>query len=318
MKKVLSLILCAAMLVCFCIPAYAETGSISLRFGKEQTPIPGVHFHAYKVAVLEDGIFVPVKEFAGLSVDFPQTDDVAVWQSLNVTLKAYAISNGVKPVADAVTDEAGEAVLENLDDGMYLILGDAGEFPEEHAWVFPQSMLVCLPYKDPEGVMTLTPQVELKIDRQTVMDSTVDVRALKIWKDEGFESVRPPEITVQLLGNGQLYDTVVLNEANNWRYEWDGLAPEIDWMVVETEVPEHFTVLMDRDGLVFIATNTREPEEPTQPPTQPSEVPTTPPTEPPPKLPQTGMVWWPVPVLLVLGAAALFAGVFLLLRRKKR
>lgn len=43
-----------------------------------------------------------------------------------------------------------------------------------------------------------------------------------IWNDEGFESERPTEIRVELLRNYEsLFDSVILNEENNWTYEWD-------------------------------------------------------------------------------------------------
>lgn len=53
-------------------------------------------------------------------------------------------------------------------------------------------------------------------------------------------------------------------------------------------------------------------------PPPPSEPPTEPPTNPPdkPHLPQTGQLWWPVPVLLGGGAILILLGVLLLKRRR--
>ena len=61
-------------------------------------------------------------------------------------------------------------------------------------------------------------------------------------------------------------------------------------------MPNGYTVTMAQEGNVFVLTNTY-------------------PRKQPPTLPQTGMLWWPVPILACAGLALLITG--LILRRKQ-
>ena len=68
-------------------------------------------------------------------------------------------------------------------------------------------------------------------------------------------------------------------------------------------MPEGYTVSISREGITFVITNTLKPfEEP-----EPTPTPGTPDT-PGENLPQTGVLWWPVPLLAVLGALLLLLG----------
>ena len=134
-------------------------------------------------------------------------------------------------------------------------------------------------------------------------DDTDKRKVLKVWNDAGQEHDRPEKITVQLLKNGEVYDTVILNERNSWRYIWNDLPKydknglPIEWRVVEL-TPEGYTVSITQESGTFVVTNT---------PKQPSVMP---PTDQPkePTLPQTGELWWPVPVLAAAGLLLIAAG----------
>ena len=143
---------------------------------------------------------------------------------------------------------------------------------------------------------------------------------LKVWEDDGNKDKRPDEIVVQLLRDGRVYDNVTLNEGNNWRHIWTGLDADSRWRVVEYETPKGYTVAVDRQGITFVMTNSWTEEIPDEPPPE-GNIPPPPdeniPDEPPPgsdwpggdepdepgepDLPQTGVLWWPVPVLACAG-----------------
>ena len=107
---------------------------------------------------------------------------------------------------------------------------------------------------------------------------------------------------MQLLCDGKIYDEQALNTANNWSYTWEGLDAAHDWKLIEKTVPDDYTVAVTQQGITFTVTNTND-----NPPPPPPDEPT---------LPQTGMLWWPVPVLGGIGVVTLFFGIFLLLRKK--
>ena len=58
---------------------------------------------------------------------------------------------------------------------------------------------------------------------------TIDRRAIVVWDDDGYEDLRPSEVTVTLLKNQKVYETVTLSAANNWRYSWTGISAEYQW-----------------------------------------------------------------------------------------
>ena len=113
----------------------------------------------------------------------------------------------------------------------------------------------------------------------------------KIWNDTGNESKRPQSIQVTLLKNGVDYDTQTLNEENGWKYTWNTLPQynendqEITWTLREASV-SGYSSSVRQEGNVFLLTNT------------PNK----------PKLPQTGLLWWPVPLLTAAGLAFLIVG----------
>lgn len=166
-------------------------------------------------------------------------------------------------------------------------------------------------------------------------DTTITRKVLKVWADGDNQEQRPEEITVQLLRDGKVYKTAVLYAKNNWRYIWSDLDPDYEWQVVEKDVPDDYTVSVTREGITFVVTNTYQSDEPDNPdnpnnpdepdnpdnpdnpdypdnpdqpenpgspdspdvPEGPASKPPTTPDGPKPSLPQTGALWWPVPVL---------------------
>jgi hypothetical protein len=142
----------------------------------------------------------------------------------------------------------------------------------------------------------------INIRRQVIVpDDDVSITVRKVWVlDDG--AMRPDSVSVGLLRGGVLYDTVILNEDNGWQYTWDELDGDYSWSIGELDVPEGFTVTVDKRGSVYTITNDDipvvpeepdEPEVPEQPdtPENPEEpdVPVQPeePTEP--AVPNTGI-----------------------------
>ena len=168
-------------------------------------------------------------------------------------------------------------------------------YTSENAVYTPEPMLVSLPGRTEEG-WDYDAEAVCKFDREDTPAETISRKVQKVWKDDGNEEKRPEKIAVQLLENGTVVDTVTLSKENNWEYTWENLDGCSRWQVAEANVPDGYTVAIAQEGTVFIMTNTR-------------------PSEPPPKLPQTGMLWWPVPALACGGLLLIVAG--LVVRRRQ-
>lgn len=77
----------------------------------------------------------------------------------------------------------------------------------------------------------------------------------KVWELNG-TGTASDSVTVNLLKNGKVDKTVVLNQGNNWSYTWSLLDDSYTWTVSEADVPEGFTSTITKEGLTFTITNT--------------------------------------------------------------
>lgn len=133
-------------------------------------------------------------------------------------------------------------------------------------------------------------------------EDIIAIKVLKLWKND--DEKRPENIEIQLLCDDEIYDTVKLNSQNNWNYTWYDLDKSYTWQIVEKAVPDGYTVLVDKLENTYIVTNTyqltdKTPSGSSKP--KPAATPGNGGKVPPEKLPQTGQLQWPVPILAFLG-----------------
>lgn len=199
-----------------------------------------------------------------------------ITQSMIDTAAEYASENGLKGTAKT-SDENGVVVFEGLQCGLYLVTETAT--PEGFTSFVP--FMYSLPfYSVDDGGWVYAAVAVPKIEYLKPVDCSVR----KVWNDDGTN--RPDHVTVNLENEDGTYDTVILNDSNNWKHVWTGLDPSKTWNVVETDVPSEYKVTYSSEGLDFTVTNTR-------------------------KLIQTGQTNWPVPVFILAGSFLVCAGVII-------
>lgn len=318
---------CLAVLLAFimfagmvCLPQTAaaaepETNTLALSYAFEGRALDNVTFRLYRVAsVNRETLTVrPVAPYDSYNV----LNGAGDWYSKAETLSGYVSRDRLEPTAEARTDAAGSITFSGLEDGMYLIVG---ETRSEGGYLYiPTPYLLFLPNTTDGHSWTRTVSSAVKPQQTTSGESTVQRRVLKVWDDEGSESERPESVTVDLLADGTVYDTVTLNAGNNWRHHWTGLEAGTQWQVVERETPG-YTVSAEENGITCVLTNTPQSdiEDPDVPldenPTEDDGTDIGDDDVPLANLPQTGQLWWPVPVLTVAGLFFLILG----LARRKR
>lgn len=269
-------------------------GSLSVYFGEHGTGFADVSFSIYRVAdISEDGTYTLTDDFAQYPVDLEDLDSSG-WRALAQTLDAYAARDGIAPLITRETERNGRFWLTGLSTGLYLVTG--GQYVDGNTVYTPEPMLVSIPGLGEDGEWDYSVEASCKFDQEDTEGSSVSRKVQKVWEDDGNEAKRPEEITVQLLENGTVVDTVALNRENNWEYTWNDLDGSSKWQIAEANVPNGYTVAATQEGSVFVLTNT-------YPHKQPS------------KLPQTGMLWWPVPLLACAGLVFLITG---LIRRRRQ
>lgn len=99
-------------------------------------------------------------------------------------------------------------------------------------------------------------------------ESQLSVR--KVWSD-GNANHADESITVNLLKDGRVERSQVLNTENGWAYTFDRLLEGHTWTVEEANVPADYTVSYSAVGTMTTITNTRNYTPPT-PPTSPLDI----------------------------------------------
>ena len=100
---------------------------------------------------------------------------------------------------------------------------------------------------------------------EAYQESQLTVR--KIWSD-GNSNHPNDSVTVNLLRDGKVEKSEVLNAKNGWTYTFDKLVEGHVWTVEEARVPSGYTVSYKTEGNTTIITNTKDT--PTPPPTPPT------------------------------------------------
>ena len=260
----------------------------------------------------ETGELTVRSEFDEFDLDIRGKNDRR-WREMAQTLESYVLRRELTPADSGKTDKTGMLTFptqgKTLAAGLYLVIGERHTQGGNDYDAEP--FFVLLPTQDLENnEWVYDVSANVKFGKTPVPDDgdTVTRKVLKVWDDDGAEDSRPQEITVELLRNGKVYDTVKLSEKNNWRYTWLDLDADARWSVTEKTV-SGYTVSITREGITFVVTNTKKPDRTDTPdtPVKPSN-PSKPSSPTKPTLPQTGAVWWHVEALALSGLVFLILG----------
>lgn len=194
------------------------------------------------------------------------------------------LKNGKKPMAEGKTDENGKVTFSGLEDGTYLLTGQShyvdGQVCE------PQMGLITLPGED--GVSHVTVQTKYTLKDPATEEA---FQVMAIWEES--VATPPASLEVSIWKNGAIYETVTLHRENSWQHFWKSTDPTDSWTVSAT-LPAEYTVTYERDGTVFVVRCAKKEGTPVLPSG--------------PNLPQTGQLWWPVPVLTIIGLFLILIG----------
>lgn len=209
----------------------------------------------YRVAsVSADAQYTLTPQFqsSGLEINGIQTS--GEWDVIRSSLEAHILAAGIAPDYVSATDADGQACFSDLMPGLYLV---AAVHTEQEGWCYSfRSALIALPGLDESGLWLydIAAAPKLEILPPTEPDE-LQFQVLKLWKDEGHENSRPESIAVEIFRNGESYEIVTLSQENNWTYRWTAPADGAQWMVVERNIPEGYTVTVESRSTTFILTN---------------------------------------------------------------
>ncbi len=226
-------------------------GKLTVIFNDGTTPVAGAEFDIYRVADTDEyGRMTVNSDFAGYPI--PSEGMVqAEWMEYALTLKGYASRDQIEPAATEVIGPDG-TFSTVLKPGLYLLSGNKTDVGD-YAYT-PTPFMVFLPGSDLDNnTWEYDVCTNVKFTKEEI-PRVVTRKALKIWDDEGFETLRPQAVTVDLLCDGEIYDTQELSEDNEWQYTWNDLPEENEWLVVEKEVKGYYTKV-SLEGITFTVNN---------------------------------------------------------------
>ena len=306
-KSLAAFLLCLAAAISFLPVTALAAGSIDLHHAHnltvtavfDQTPVSGMRFDAYLVSTVDEygelTVIDRYQEYAE-ELDIRGKNDER-WQAMaQILAREIMLDDPLKPSRSAVTDADGLAAFSEILPGLYLIVGHG---IEKDGYVYSTSPFFAnVPEQDlGSNAWNYDVVANAKPGREPIK---ADYQVIKVWKDDCHRDQRPKSITLSLICDGEVYDTVTLPHNGAWRYTWEDLETNHQWTVTEKKENGYQDPHVQQEGNTFIVTNTCSK---TATPTQPDN----------PTLPQTGQLWWPVPVLIAAGLLFVVIG---LVRRR--
>lgn len=273
--------------------------TLAVQFTGDADKVPGMPFKAYRIASVDENVnFTFTSTYAGYGIAIP--NDQAGYRAMAETLSGYIARDGIAPDVAASTDENGRADFGTVEKGLYLILANRYTNEATNVTYFATPTLVAVPNSTDGNSwiydVVVSPKYTSIPPLPTTEGETIDINVLKVWSGEADAAKRPTYVYAELICDGEVIDTVTLNSGNNWRHTWTDLDAEKTYNVTEKQVPAGYTVTITRDGYTYTMNNYGGGTPPVTPPNTP-------------RLPQTGQLWWPIPVLVGAGLASIIAGV---------
>ena len=257
------------------------TGSISVTLTdkKQSEAIVGAELSLYYVATVimdENGNLI-----YDYTNDFKQLDCAIDDAELATKLDAFVSHHNV-PSTKIITNIDGAAMCNGLPLGLYFIKQTGAV--EGFAPCTP--FLVTVPNeKDGEYLYKVNASPKTEVAR------LVSITIKKVWNtDKSTEAAE--SVTVQLLKNGSVVKTAILNAQNNWQITYADMPESDTYSIKEVNIPKGFTATYKQEDYVFTVTNTST-------------------------LIQTGQLIWPIPVLAGGGMILIAVGIVLLQKKRK-
>ena len=278
MKKCGCILLCTIMVLLMLPMQVFAAGAIDLErdvaltvsYKDGSTPLAGVEFSIYRVADVDAyaySEFTLTDGFASSNVSVNNLDSSG-WRAAAGTLAGYVQLNGIKALDSGSTNDDGLLTFPTdksivMKPGLYLVIGQ--KHTQNSTIYTAEPFLVSLPALNEiennwDYIGTASPKFTSTPIIPIIPDPDVDRKVIKVWDDEGYEHNRPEQVIAVLLRDGVPYDSVVLDEDNDWTYRWTGLDADYTWTVTEKEVPNGYTVSIRKEGITYVITNTYHPD----------------------------------------------------------
>lgn len=270
MRKRILLGLCFVALLCACLRPHRAKAltplepdrlcSLTLHYTQDGLGFEALSVRIYRVAeAFPDGTFDLIEPYSAYPVNIHGITSQKEWQDVASTLRAYIAADQVEPTRVETTDAEGMVVFRELQTGLYFVHGVVAE-KESGTYRFNDFMIYLPTPMENEGF-----QYDVQaVPKCVQFTPNTHYSVVKLWKDTGNEQQRPQSVTVEIMKDGEVYETVVLSQENQWSYRWTVPHDNSIWSVVEKDVPSGYKVSISENATGFVITNTKTT--PTDPP----------------------------------------------------
>lgn len=240
--------------------ASGAEGSITITYQYQDAALNNASISLYRLADWSaKGGYTPTGDFVDhtkypVDWDILNADQQTLRDFAN-TMAGYITVNKPAAASTQQTDSTGVTTFTTLNDGLYLTV--VAPYQGNVLTCQTAAMLVALPNVHKDAAEQRTLSIEPKADCAVPPTDTISVT--KVWKDKD-QSKRPESVTMNLLQDGKIYDSIILNEANGWKHTWTKLETGHEYNVVEASVPGNYNALVDRENNDYTVTNTAKPE----------------------------------------------------------
>lgn len=230
---------------------FNEKGSIEITlFEKnDNVKIEGAELTIYKVADAYEenhNLFLKyVSELSSCNVSLEDLESASVTSNIEKCIPSDY--NGISKL----TNQDGNVKYDNLDLGLYLIK----QTNKVDGFSKIDSFLAMIP-KEIDNSW----EYNIKATPKTDIIRVMDINVRKVWNTSNNNTNHgvnlPKSITIELLLNDEVVDTVKLNNENEWKHTWTDLPKSDSYIVREINVPKGWTVTYQKEDNSFIVTNT--------------------------------------------------------------
>lgn len=156
------------------------------------------------------------------------------------------IKNKELPTYKGITNSEGIVIFNELDLGLYLIT----ETKTNEKYSLFEPFILMLPLQDNNNWV-----YSVLSNPKTDIIKLIDLTVKKEWNNSTSNKL-PKSVTIELLKDEELIDTVVLNQDNDWTHIWKDIEKSDNYKVREINIPTGYTPTYSNYDYTFIITNT--------------------------------------------------------------
>ena len=235
-----------------------KNGSLNLEYKYDDYIINSGNVKLYYIAsVSKDYQYSLVGDFQELPIEINGIKGIDEWNILEDTITSYVIADGISETSSAVINN-NKVYFEDLKTGLYLVITDTIE-TETYSLSF-EPFIISIPNLMEDGTWNYDVYSCPKPYLYTPKYDDVTYTIIKEWRD--YKQNRPDAIEVDIYKDSELYESISLNSDNNWTYSFIAKDDGSIFTAVERNVPDGYTVSIDKDDTRIVIINTHDEEPP--------------------------------------------------------